>query len=201
MPRRNVRLPDSYTILGAAGAVAACVGLIILVRQFAAAPAPAARHDPRSDPPARWKYIVVHHSASDAGNAETFDQWHRQKGWKSLGYHFVIGNGDGCGDGEVQAGPRWAEQSPGAHCLTRDEQFNEHGIGICLVGNFEQSRPTPAQLAALNDLIARLAREYHIRPENILGHNEALARAGETRTTKCPGKNMDMDAIRNAAPR
>jgi N-acetyl-anhydromuramyl-L-alanine amidase AmpD len=198
MPRPKLKLPDSYTVIGAAGAVVVCISLIIFVRSFLAAPV--SPHKPDPNPASRWKYIVVHHSASDSGSAEVFGEWHRQKGWKSLGYHFVIGNGAGSGDGEVEAGPRWADQSAGAHCLTRGDEFNQHGIGSCLVGNFEQTRPTPAQLAALNDLIARLAREYHIRPENILGHNEAFARAGETKTTQCPGRNMDMAAVRRAAP-
>ncbi|WP_169703423.1 hypothetical protein [Candidatus Kuenenia stuttgartiensis] len=36
-----------------------------------------------------WKYIVVHHSASDTGSAEEFDKYHRQSrdgktGWDTI---------------------------------------------------------------------------------------------------------------------
>ena len=49
----------------------------------------------------QWKYVVIHHSASGTGNAETFDKLHREKrGWvNGLGYDFVIGNGNGSGNG------------------------------------------------------------------------------------------------------
>ncbi len=43
----------------------------------------------------RWTCIVIHHSADDRGTPESIDRAHRQRGWDELGYHFVIGNGDG----------------------------------------------------------------------------------------------------------
>src|SRR5574342_132619 len=50
----------------------------------------------------QWKYIVIHHSATEKGNAARFDEYHRKKrGWEyGLAYHFVIGNGTLSGDGE-----------------------------------------------------------------------------------------------------
>lgn len=41
-----------------------------------------------------WHAIVIHHSLSTHGSAASLDQEHKQKGWTSLGYHFVIGNFD-----------------------------------------------------------------------------------------------------------
>ncbi|HHT9113865.1 MAG TPA: hypothetical protein ACFYD0_11140, partial [Candidatus Wunengus sp. YC65] len=51
-----------------------------------------------------WRYIVVHHSATSSGNAAEFDKYHRRKkGWENgLGYHFVIGNGNGTPDGKIE---------------------------------------------------------------------------------------------------
>src|SRR5438270_9583625 len=54
------------------------------------------RSEPEWFPPHssdRWTCIVIHHSASEEGGADRFDEWHRQRGWDELGYHFVIGNG------------------------------------------------------------------------------------------------------------
>jgi len=64
-----------------------------------------------------WKYIVIHHSASASGCAAEFDRYHREKrGWENgLGYHFVIGNGSGAGDGQIEIGNRWVKQIDGAH--------------------------------------------------------------------------------------
>ena len=62
----------------------------------------------------RWRYIVVHHSAGPTGSAAVFHRWHLKRGWRGLGYHFVIGNGTGSRDGEVEVGFRWRDQIDGA---------------------------------------------------------------------------------------
>ena len=41
----------------------------------------------------QWRYVVLHHSATDSGSAAEFDKLHRRRGWDELGYHFVITNG------------------------------------------------------------------------------------------------------------
>src|SRR5262249_52623291 len=103
-----------------------------------------------------WRWIVIHHSATPNGNAASFDREHRAKGWDELGYHFVIGNGTYSRDGQIEVGPRWPKQKWGAHAKTADEQFNNFGIGICLVGNFDLDRPSAAQLQAVAKLTAYL---------------------------------------------
>jgi hypothetical protein len=148
-----------------------------------------------------WKWIVVHHSATERGGAESFDRMHReQRGWNSLGYHFVIGNGTDTRDGEVEIGPRWAKQKHGAHCATPSNKFNRYGIGVCLVGNFEQTRPTPSQLTTLVDLLALLCAEYDVPVKNIIGHRDGQSAEGKpaNELTDCPGENVDLAAIRRA---
>ena len=140
-----------------------------------------------------WKWIVLHHSATPAGGAKAFDKMHREKGWDELGYHFVIGNGTDTGDGQIEVGPRWTKQKHGAHAKTPDNRFNERGIGICLVGNFDNERPTRAQVAALNKLVAYLMKTYHVSPTGVLGHEDT------GKATDCPGKFMDVAGIRRAA--
>ena len=143
--------------------------------------------------PRRWKYIVVHHSGGASGSAQSFDTYHREiKGWHSLGYHFVIGNGKGQGDGKVAAGPRWYAQQVGAHA--HSAEYNEFGIGICLVGSFDIQNPTPAQWRALVDLVKGLCAQYAIPPANIVGHNQ-IRQGG---STACPGKNLNLQTLREA---
>jgi N-acetylmuramoyl-L-alanine amidase len=116
-----------------------------------------------------WKFIVIHHSASPTGNAAAFDRQHRtQNGWDELGYHFVIGNGRGSGDGLVEVGPRWWKQKYGAHAKTPDNRFNNFGVGICLVGNFETARPTAQQQRQLATLVAWLMTTYDIPPQKAI---------------------------------
>jgi hypothetical protein len=141
--------------------------------------------------PRPWKWIVIHHSATPSGNAAVFDKMHRDKGWDELGYHFVIGNGTQSGDGQIEVGPRWPKQKWGAHAKTPNNEFNERGIGICLVGNFDVERPTPAQMRSLTRLVAYLMRTYNISPRDVIGH-------GETKATDCPGRYMNVAAVRRA---
>jgi hypothetical protein len=139
-----------------------------------------------------WRWIIVHHSDTTTGGAVAFDKMHRAKGWDELGYDFVIGNGTDTGDGQIEVGPRWTKQKIGAHAKTSDNRYNEYGIGICMVGNFMEERPTPAQLRSLDKLIAYLMVTYHISPDRILGH-------GDTKPTACPGKYVNLPLIRRQA--
>ena len=128
-----------------------------------------------------WNWIVVHHSATATGGAAAFDKMHKAKGWDELGYHFVIGNGTDTHDGLVEVGSRWPKQKWGAHTKTPDNQFNEHGIGICLVGNFDVSHPTDAQLKSVAKLVAYLMKTYHISADHVVGHRDYPG-------ASCPGK-------------
>jgi hypothetical protein len=141
----------------------------------------------------RWKCIVVHHSASEVDAAKSIDEYHRSKGWDELGYHFVIGNGSESADGQIEVGSRWLAQKHGAHCKSDSGYYNEHGIGICLVGNFENHPPTTKQLASLERLVSYLCREFNIDRSEILSHG------GVTGKTLCPGKHMDLAAIRGSS--
>jgi len=143
-------------------------------------------------PPRPWKWIVIHHSASPSGSMAVFDKEHRAKGWDGVGYHFVIGNGTNSGDGQVEVTPRWPIQKWGAHAKTLDNKYNDYGIGICMVGNFDTERPTPAQMASLTKLVAFLMQTYRIPPQNVLGHRD-------TKPTECPGRYVNIAAVRQAA--
>ena len=149
---------------------------------------PAKRHPEWAVAHARpWQYIVIHHSDTDVGNAASFDAYHRSRGWENgLGYDFVIGNGTRSRDGEIEVGPRWRSQLVGAHAGVA--LYNERGIGICLVGNFEKYRPTQRQLQACVELVDYLSRTYNIPRKNILRHKDV-------KDTKCPGRYFPFEAL------
>ncbi|MFQ5686263.1 MAG: peptidoglycan recognition family protein [Candidatus Scalindua sp.] len=133
-----------------------------------------------------WKYVVLHHSATDEGNARRFDRYHREiRKWsEGLAYHFVIGNGNGSGNGEIEVGDRWKKQIHGAHTANMD--LNRIAIGICLVGNFElDNKPTNNQLESLISLVNYVSKRYNIPKSNIIMHNQVVQKG-----TACPGKNF-----------
>ncbi len=142
----------------------------------------------------KWSAIIVHHSATLTGGARAFDRAHRARGWDELGYDFVIGNGTDTPDGYVEVGPRWKKQKQGAHCKTPSNYYNKHGIGICLVGNFDVQYPSANQLASLKKLIDFLCERYGITSNHIFGHREV-----PHTHTRCPGKHMPLDTIRSWA--
>ena len=143
-----------------------------------------------------WKLIVLHHSATAGGSVAAIDAEHRSRvdgqgrPWRGIGYHFVIGNGQGMTDGAVEATFRWREQLEGAHAGHPD--YNRHGIGICLIGNFEQRPPTAAQLRSLRELLQLLERELGISAEQIVRH-------GDLKATACPGKLFSLEHVLSAA--
>lgn len=132
-----------------------------------------------------WRYIVIHHTATDIGNASLIHSNHQKRGfWNGLGYHFLIDNGSlGKGDGQIEVAPRWIKQKEGAHCKVGN--MNEQGIGIALVGDFNQALPTPRQMESLARLVRELVHYYHIPPSHILGHGDVPGA-----NTDCPGKRF-----------
>ena len=147
-------------------------------------------------PEREWEFVVLHHTASSGGSVESIHEAHLKKKdksgnpWLGIGYHFVIGNGNGMGDGEIQPTFRWREQMHGAHAGSND--YNQRGIGICLVGNFEDQHPSDAQLQAVERLVATMKKEYGISSERVVGHAEVKA-------TACPGKHFPLEAIRESS--
>ena len=145
-----------------------------------------------------WKFLVLHHSGTRTGSVQSIHAQHIRRRdssgnpWKGIGYHFVIGNGHGMQDGVVEPTFRWKQQMHGAHA--GNALYNSRGIGICLIGNFENAPPTPAQLSALQELLTLLCSRCQIDPRDIVGHSTF-------RRTACPGRLFPLQKIRQSVSR
>ena len=121
--------------------------------------------------------IIIHCSAVRPGqrsSADDIDRWHRARGWKGIGYHFVIRK-----DGTIEQGrPIWSQ---GAHA----QGENYHTVGIHVCGNFEIAFPTNAQIESLSYLVGWVAEKYDIEctNEGVVGHRDLMS-------TACPGQNL-----------
>ena len=93
----------------------------------------------------RIEEIIIHHSASKDVSAATIDKWHKQRGFKKIGYHYVIRQ-----YGTIELGRDIREV--GAHAKGR----NSYSIGICLTGDFTKKRPSYLQICALMSLLINL---------------------------------------------
>lgn len=143
----------------------------------------------------RWKYIVLHHTATSQGSVASIHRAHSQrldsrgKPWRGIGYHFVIGNGHGMEDGRIEQTFRWVDQIEGAHA--GNANYNNWGIGICLVGNFDKTKPTPRQLDALTTLLIALKENYGIDSKHVLAHKTV-------KSTHCPGRYFPLHLFSQA---
>ena len=116
--------------------------------------------------------IIVHCTATPEGrdvSVKEIDLWHRQRGFKGVGYHYVIGL-----DGTVDVGRPISEI--GAHC----SGYNSHSVGVCYVGGLDKDgRPkdtrTTQQKSALIELLTALREQF---PQaRIFGHRDFAAKA------------------------
>ena len=117
--------------------------------------------------------IIVHCSATPEGRDYTvvqIRQWHLQRGFRDIGYHYVIYR-----DGTIHTGRPVAQA--GAHCTGH----NAHSIGVCYIGGVAKDNKTPkdtrteAQKKSLANLLKRLHELY---PKATLhGHRESANKA------------------------
>lgn len=118
--------------------------------------------------------IVIHCSDSpdalDIGRS-VIDGWHKERGWKGIGYHYVIRR-----TGVIELGRM--ESQIGAHV----EGHNANTIGVCWVG---KDKPSDEQRDSLFTLVRELMARYAIPARNVHGHHEL--NAGKT----CPNINME----------
>lgn len=123
----------------------------------------------------RIGFIAVHCSATPATavnvDAAEIRRWHRQKGWRDIGYHYVIKR-----DGTIEKGR--ADDIPGAH----EPKINSHSLAICLVGGsppigspearkgLGENNFTDPQWASL----AKLVKQLHAKHPSavVLGHRD-----------------------------
>jgi N-acetyl-anhydromuramyl-L-alanine amidase AmpD len=115
----------------------------------------------------RVDYLVVHCSATPPRlnwTAKDIDRVHRQQGWLSIGYHFVIRR-----DGTVDIGR--PETAQGSHA----RGVNDRSLGICLVGGVDDKGRaddnfTPEQFASLRALLRQLKAKHPAA--KIIGHRD-----------------------------
>lgn len=117
--------------------------------------------------------IIVHCTATAEGKVftvEDIDRWHKERGFKEIGYHYVVYL-----DGSVHAGR--PEEMVGAHCKGQ----NARSIGVCYVGGCAsdgttpKDTRTPEQKAALTGLLRELRDRYPAAV--IYGHRDFSSKA------------------------
>lgn len=118
--------------------------------------------------PAAWSAIAIQFSGSSYGSAVSVHEDHKQLGLDSLAYHFVIGNGRGSDDGQIEISHRWRLQQAGAQVGSlRGPTFQRGVIQVCLIGDFNRNTPTEAQMRELVWLVRQLQGKHNIPAESV----------------------------------
>jgi hypothetical protein len=140
--------------------------------------------------------IVVHHTwkptaaeylrlpVSDRSKCvRRIQQYHQgERGWADIGYHYLIGP-----DGLVYEGRDVA--LIGSHCGgvvpagVKRVFANTGSIGLNLIGNFDEEKPTAIALDSMSRLVGYLMSRFEIKPDQIFGHFQAWTEPPKT----CPG--------------
>lgn len=148
----------------------------------------------------RWPYayskdidlLVVHHTAvkvagdkrSGIERVRAIYQYHSlNRGWGDVGYHYLIDE-----DGQIYEGKSGGKYVVGGHAYCH----NVNTLGIALLGNFEDERPSQNQMKALQWLLSDLADDYDVNlDDTVTYHGQTYASPivghGDLLDTSCPG--------------
>ena len=113
------------------------------------------------------KRLVIHCTATKGDcSAATIRKWHLAKGWRDIGYHYVVRT-----DGSVEKGR--AENVVGSQVAG----WNQGSIAIVWSGGIGQDgKPTDNRTAAQKATIARLAKDiatrHKLTAKQIMGHRD-----------------------------
>ena len=126
------------------------------------------------------KELIVHCSATPEGkdySVDTIRQWHLQRGFSDIGYHYVIYR-----DGSIHIGRD--ESIIGAHCTGH----NTNSIGVCYIGGCASDGKTPKDTRTLQqkESLLSLLKTLKVKYPNakIYPHYKFAAKA-------CPSFNAE----------
>jgi len=119
--------------------------------------------------------VILHHSAGNGG-FDSIQNWHiNGRGWENIGYQWLLEK-----DGQIRAGR--PETYHGAHVRT----MNKKSIGICMVGNFNNTTPTKEQKLSLRKLYKDIQTRY---PDIKMKTHRNYS------STQCPGRNLSDEEV------
>jgi len=168
----------------------------------------------------KFSHIVIHHSATKDGLANDWDairKWHIGKIGSpdpkssdynkyaaapmiDIGYYFGLEYDDNKYVYRTGRSLSWT----GGHCLGFNGKPNA-GLGVCCIGNFDSNSLNLNQVGMISALCYEICHYYKIPFSNIIGHWQSFIILKQVKTKEeawtkyksCPGKNFDVELIRN----
>ncbi|MCC7204328.1 MAG: N-acetylmuramoyl-L-alanine amidase [Phycisphaeraceae bacterium] len=125
-----------------------------------------------------WTPVWFTSQGETANRIESIRRAHVGKGWADVGYHYIIDR-----SGRIWQGRDVRYQ--GAHV----QENNENNVGVMLLGNFEQQKPSSAQMVTVVDVLRALMRQYKVPIKRVYTHREL-------KPTICPGKSLQPQMVK-----
>lgn len=135
--------------------------------------------------------LVVHHTGQRVSNdtrpaaqkMRALYEYHANSlGWGDIGYHYVIND-----EGSIYQGRSGGDAVVGGHVYCG----NVKTVGIAMMGNFEEEKPTLKQIQSLQWLLQHLADKYDIDLQRKVSfHGKSIhpiTRHKDINATECPG--------------
>ena len=113
-----------------------------------------------------WHRIEVYYSGTTSGNARELAILNGLTSGPDLNAHFVICNGRGGKEGEIERTGRWQFQRP---CLSDGKwRGTVDTIRICVVTDGVRQMPTECQMARTDELVKMLRKQFAISRSTVI---------------------------------
>jgi len=160
-----VSMTTGAVVLMALGNNPPSAGAFCLSSYYSLGPVKEALPSRACQSPDRWNRIEIYYSGTGAGNIEYLASLQGLATPEDLNYHYVICNGFGGLDGQVQPTERWQKQS--SSIPDRSWHGGLATIRICVIADGKNAHPTNCQVKRTEALIEGLCRAFNVRPQSI----------------------------------
>ena len=119
--------------------------------------------------PGRWECVEVFYSGTKAGNIEQLASLSGLASSDDINFHFIICNGLGANDGQIQTTEKWQNQ----WSVIPDHTWfgSSRTIRVCIVADGKSSRPTDSQIKRTESLVDALSHKFSVQPAKIFYPN------------------------------
>ncbi len=117
--------------------------------------------------PYRWNRIEVYYSGTKAGNIKQLASLNGLTNPDDINCHFVICNGFGAADGQIQPTEKWQEQLSITPQRYQGSSSSSQTVRICIISDGKTTLPTDFQIKRGDALVEGLCRKFNIPPTSI----------------------------------
>ena len=125
---------------------------------------------PTAKPSGVWKSIEIYYSGTTSGNIQQLAFLSGLTDPEEINCHYVICNGRGADDGQIQPTEKWQRQQPVIRSwLNPEHQDASTGqtIFICVIADSKIAPPTKQQIKTTLALVKGLCNKFNISPEAV----------------------------------